>query len=838
MILSRKIPQPDRRPHQHPQVGQVGTPRQLRRNLLCPPSSHERTWWPEGRLFSQVFRRTLQLTVFVALAIGRLSATAFQGDPTVPEAGAVQLDNGLIVKGMCSTTNTFYDGEGLLDLGIELRLIDQGYRKVYVATRTSQKAIPNPTDWPVQSFSVPQKRTSSDRLPRAVGPLAFGPFGVDGTATVSVATADSGVQQIRVGIIKINELYAEAIGLTHNWRFSVATQSLPSGILFPGLVERIPKFGTDPFVRLEVARMLIRSKRLDAAAGVLASIQQDFPQAADQIPLIEGDMRSERGRQLLQIFEQRRNAGQYDLALNAGLLFPQLQIAPDVLVQARQLVATAEQTDRRCESLRFRIRDLKGQLSSATLKDRADVILPQLIASIDADTVDRFSAFELLADTDDIQPEGCLALAVSGWLLGAENSIQNLEEAFGLYDARLLLSDYLQTASEESALRSELLTSIVSQEGVSPARMAALILNMPAINPPRLANKLDPQTRRQNVDQSGACPAYSLQLPPEFNPNRRYPLLVAFPREGIPSQDTVGFWSGQADQGGYIIVSPQLYSADAWSYDASAEQHAAFLQFMRTIKLALPIDDERVYAVGHGIGAEAAADMATAHPDLFAGVVSIAGLGRRHLQWTAHNSQSLAWYFVVGEGQGDWFERLRFLLASKLFRRDATTLSIADVLLVLYPNRGFENYFEELPDIFEWMQLHRRTTYPQKLNSSILRSTDRSWSWLELADIPSQFCQLDAPSVWSDAEFRAATLAAEVTRNNGIVITRSPTDKITIKLSPDLPDIDLNKPVTIRSGRERRSVDYSPQIKDMLEELYQTGERQRLCFMKVRLDER
>ena len=780
----------------------------------------------------------MQLTVFAALMIGQLTAVGMQNDPTVPEPGAVQLDNGLIVRGMCSTTNTFYDGEGLLDLGIELRLIDQGYRKVFVSTRTSQKAIANPTDWPAQSFSVPQKRISSDRLPRAVGPLALGPFDADGTATVSVATADSGVQQIRVGIIKMNELYAEVMGLTHSWRFSIATQSLPSGILFPGVVERIPRFNTDPFVRLDVARMLIRCKRLEAAAGVLASIQQDFPQAADQIPLIEGDMRSERGRQLLQIFEQRRQAGQYRLALNAGLLFPQLQIAPDVLVQARQLVATAEQTERRCEAIRLRIRELKGQLATETLKDRADVIVPQLIASIDADTVDRFSAFELLADTDDIPPEGGLALAVSGWLLGAENSIQNLEEAFGLYEARLSLFDYLQTTSEEAALRSELLTSIVGQEGISAPRMAALIRNMPAINPPRLVNQLDPQTRRQNVTQSAACPAYSLQLPPEFNPNRRYPLLVAFPREGIPTEDTVGFWSSQADQGGYIIVSPQLYAADVWSYEASAEQHTAFLQFMRTIKLALPIDDERVYAAGHGIGAEAAADMATSHPDLFAAVVSIAGLGRRHLQWTAQNSQSLAWYFVVGDAQGDWFERLRFLLASRLLRRDATTRSISDVLLVLYPNRGFENYFEELPDIFEWMQLHRRTSHPQKLNASILRSTDRSWSWLEMEDIPAQFCQLDPPSVWSDTEFRAATLAAEVTRNNGIVITRSPTEKITIKLSPDLPDIDLNKPIIIRSGRERRTVDYSPQIKDMLEELYQTGERKRLCFMKIRLDDR
>ena len=758
--------------------------------------------------------------------------------PSNPEPGAVQVENGLILSGMCSTTNTFFDGDGVLDLGIELRLIDQGFRKVYVSTRTSQPAVPNPAAWPVQIFSVPQKRTANARLPQAVGPLSFGPFGSDGTAIVGVATADNRIEEIQVGIVQINELYAEVIGLTHNWRFSVSTASLPAGIMYPGFLSRVPKFDIDHFVRLEIARMLIRAGRLDDAASTLASIKADFPDAADQLPAIAGDLRSERGRQLLQIFEQRRSAGQYRLALNAGLLFPQVQIAPDVQLQARELVSAAEQNEKRCKTIRFRLSELAGQIEMHELKSRAMSIVPQVQAAVNADTLDRFSAFELLADTDDMKPEASLALAISGWLLGAENAIQNLEETFGLFEARILLSDYLQTTIDQATLRSELTSRIAEQEGVSAARMADVIRHLPALDPPRLKIEMDSETRRESVPASNRSVGYCLQLPPEFNPHRPYPLLVAFPREGIPAAGTVAFWSGQADQNGYIVVSPEIYSTSSGSYDASATQHSQFLELMRRLKLSLNIQDDRVFAVGHGIGGEAAIDMATSHPELFAGVVSLAGLGRRHFQWTAYNDPNLAWYLVVGDAQGGWFERLRFLLASKLFRRDSTTRRIANAVFVLYPNRGFESYFEELHSVFQWMALHRRVTFPEKIDAAILRSTDTSWSWLELADVPQQFTELDSASNWNDSNFRSGAVSAELTRSNGIIITRSPSSNVTIKLAPGMPGINLDKPVTLRSGRERTTVSYDPKLTDMLEELYNTGERQRLCFMRVSLLDR
>jgi hypothetical protein len=48
-----------------------------------------------------------------------------------------------------------------------------------------------------------------------------------------------------------------------------------------------------------------------------------------------------------------------------------------------------------------------------------------------------------------------------------------------------------------------------------------------------------------------------------------------------------------------------------------------------------------------------------------------------------------------------------------------------------------------------------------------------------------------------------------------------------------MPGLDVNQPIRIHNGRKTSNVDYHPQISHLLDELYQTGDRSRLCFMRV-----
>ena len=332
-----------------------------------------------------------------------------------------------------------------------------------------------------------------------------------------------------------------------------------------------------------------------------------------------------------------------------------------------------------------------------------------------------------------------------------------------------------------------MLDQIRSQEGFGIERLASLLQYLPPTLPISMEDATEEtpgQFATADEDDTAGCLG---RVPREYVATRRYPLIIAFPREGLSAADTIQWWERAADRDGYIVVVPSLYPETAGNYEASASQHRRLLNLLRRLKTRLAIDDDRVFIAGHGIGGEAAMDIATSHPDLFAGLVSLAGLGRKHLQWTAQNSPSLPWYIVVGSRQPHWYPRIGPLL-EKLFRRtaDRGRMTFCDALFVRYDERGFESYSEELPNLFRWMNLQKRAGLPDRINATTLRSTDRSWFWLQLDAIPERFVGMDEPSAWSDQPTANGPVVAEISGNR--VRFRSLTTGGTLLLSPDLPE--------------------------------------------------
>jgi hypothetical protein len=83
-----------------------------------------------------------------------------------------------------------------------------------------------------------------------------------------------------------------------------------------------------------------------------------------------------------------------------------------------------------------------------------------------------------------------------------------------------------------------------------------------------------------------------------------------------------------------------------------------------------------------------------------------------------------------------------------------------------------------------------------------------------------------------DGAYRPAELNVRRDDRNLIRVKSSPSD-LTLLLSPEMPGLDVNQPIRIHNGRKTSNVDYHPQISHLLDELYQTGDRSRLCFMRV-----
>ena len=68
-----------------------------------------------------------------------------------------------------------------------------------------------------------------------------------------------------------------------------------------------------------------------------------------------------------------------------------------------------------------------------------------------------------------------------------------------------------------------------------------------------------------------------------------------------------------------------------FAYDYSAREHHAVLGALRDACRRFSIDTDRVFLTGHGIGGDAAWDIAIAHPDLWAGVIPIVAVADRYV---------------------------------------------------------------------------------------------------------------------------------------------------------------------------------------------------------------
>ena len=107
----------------------------------------------------------------------------------------------------------------------------------------------------------------------------------------------------------------------------------------------------------------------------------------------------------------------------------------------------------------------------------------------------------------------------------------------------------------------------------------------------------------------------------------------------------------------------------------------------------------------------------------------------------------------------------------------------------------------------------------------------RSEFWLELDDIPERFCSLDEPNQFDDRPSSPGGVSALIT-NNLLRIQQLPSTGA-VRISPELPHLDLNEPISLRYGARTERIDYKPSERDMLEDFRERRDRQRLCYMKV-----
>lgn len=792
-----------------------------------------------GSRFSAMLRPAPGLPAVIFLSVmllGVTSAMAQLGPPTdVP--GAVRLDNGLILRGVCGVTNTLAPSGH--EQRLELRRIEQQIRTCYVSTRMSDPVVPDNQVLPRHSFDVPQKRTSLKPMEYLIGQHRTAPFDGFGRSFLDLFLAGGKSVRINVGITKVNSQFVTVSGLSHRWEYWVSISQIPDSVLYtpvgPCVLRQAKGFDVGE-TRLNMIQMLLEGDKFLAARDLIADTQREFPDLAALCEQLQSAWDDSFGQKVIDELKLMESTGKYVSARRYARQWPEGQLAPVVEVRALQLTERLDENSRRVESIRQSLGKALAGFEDPDKHRRAMNIWNTLKSRITPSTLDRFDSYELFAQDDSLPSQSQFALAVTGWMLGADGAIDDFEEADGLFQIRHLIQDYLQSEQDEVTFRNDLIGQIRRQEGFSVDRVAQLIRYLPPVGPSAsVAGQPQPTVIRLAGDD-GSLPAV-VQLPAEYSADRAYPVLLVLSRGGMTSEQTLQWWGTQANRHGYVLVAPELYPAAESIYHASADDHRKMAGLIRTVKSGLHVDDDRVFIAGHGIGGEAAMDLASSQPSLFAGVISLGGRGRRHIQWTAQNSTDLPWYVVVGGRQPGYFSRMDILLRN-LFKRNVNTRRYVDSLFVRYRERGFESFAEELPQLFQWMALQQRPTFASQTEAVIVRSTDTNWSWLELYDIPDRFACLDAAGTYTTSPREVAgkspgRLAAKITGN--FVRLSSIPSAACLKLSPRLTDIDLDESISVRSGSRTKTVVYEPSVADLLDDYYRHRDRTRLCYMRVPL---
>lgn len=759
--------------------------------------------------------------------------------PDRPAPGSIRVDNGMIFSGMYSKATTLAPirrNGGPLDRPdqqLEMRLIDQKAREIYVSGRRAELPVANNLVWPNSVFVIPQKRVSRKVMPEGIPTLGL--FDSEGLARGTLHRPNGRKDEIVVGIVAINELYAEVSCLTHDWSYCISFNSIPRQNL-PAILSHVENF-QDRNVRLDLVKMLIKSNRLPEARELFNTLVISFPELANADE--QRQIREEIARQITKELEQRRDLGQHKLAANGARVLTRDNLTPETVVRVERLEKDYDAINQRIEAVRMNIPVLVSGIEDDPLRESVTLISRTVLGDINPDTIDRFAAYEIVASTPgDIPNDEILGMALSGWLLGAENTVRNLSDVVSLFEARELIMDYMNTSPEEVAVRQSLAERISALEGLGVERVAAMVKHLPAFTELPISFPDDSQGGSFTLEATDTTLGAVGRVPPEYHESRTYPVLIALHGPFDDAARHLTYLQGISESNGYIVVAPDWSQQSSPVSDAtptgnstSAEFHRLFLGLMARLKRHLRIDDDRVFVSGHSFGGDVAMDLAASHPDLFAGVVTVCGTGYRHLQWTAPNAIQMPWYVVIGDAQAGWFDRMG-PLSAKLFKRDTEMKVVFDVTFIKYPSRGLEIYHEEFESIFDWMSRYRRNRAPEKIYANLLRSTDLHWSWVKLRGLPPQFAQLDTEAAAPSGPYRPAELNIQSDDSNLIRIRSAPSD-LSIMLSPDLKKLNLEKPIRIHNGRKMTTVDYDPEVTHLLEELYATGDRLRLCHMRV-----
>lgn len=665
--------------------------------------------------------------------------------------------------------------------------------------------------------------------------LKVSPFDEYGRRTYDMRTANGPLTVVQ-GITQITPLYTKVEGLSGGpkaivWDMRLATSSIPRETLSRVLSKAVKRDNIEG--RLEVVRLYIESERYRDAGAELEGILKDFPERKD----LQQDVRELRqmaAKLVLKEIQLRAKAGQHQLARNLLSAFPAEGIPGETLQQVRELLNKYAEADARRKTLIDELNKNVAKIADNNGRQLAAGFAKEIAAEVNEDAIGRLASFERLADDEKLTADQKVALAVSGWLVGANQATENFQTAVSLARARDTIRAYLRDPLAQN--RSKLAADLHDMEGATIERVAQILkLMKPPLDIPKDSERAPRVYEFKLPGLPGETDSrYVVQLPLEYDPLRHYPTIVTLPDGGVSPEQMLDYWAGPANKNGerlgqsvrhgYIVVGVDWHEPNQFTYNYSVREHYAVLGALRDASRRFSIDTDRVFLTGHGLGGDAAWDIAIAHPDLWAGVIPVAAVADKYVTRYAKNAAYLNWYFVLGELDGD-------KMSHNATQLDRYLRPNADVTVVEYEGRGYEGFGDEIHRMFEWMGLMQRKM-PKEIDCDSMRRWDNFFWWLEVDGLAPK--SMVEPANWPPPRLvRPAQIKGKRLETNKITVSVQ-ASKTTVWLSPEL--VNLNQKLVVElNTRAITPADRTvhPDIGVLLEDVRTRADRQHPFWAKV-----
>lgn len=766
--------------------------------------------------------------------------------PAMSWGTIVELKNGMRLEGAVGKIASMSDDPlktptaGAVDNEL-IVFVDNDLKRTFVSTyqvQDVQEAAPTP----VERVKIDQRVATSGRSVHAVGEgIRVSPWDEFGRRIFSMQTARGPIDVIQ-GITEITPQWTRVEGLMADnpyvWDMRIRTSSIPRDKLSQILMRRIDP--QDSAQRLQIVRLYLQAERYRDAAAELGALMNDFDELKQQFGKQFDELNQLSATSLIDEVELRKDTGQHNLAYGMLNKFPDKNVASATLLKVKSMLTEYQTAYERRDTMFTQLKEHLEEFTDPTQKPIVEKALAEIEAELNINNMERLGPYLRLSDDPKLKVDEKLSLAISGWILGPNDSLENMAVALSVYEARDLVSEYV--SNKDGVDRRAILDKLKGMEGGAPAYVAKILQFMK----PPLWNA-EPETSSEIpgyfLMRVPGVPGrsdffYYVQLPQGYDPYRKYPTIVTLHGAGTSAEQQIDWWAGshsekaklrtgQAARNGYIVIAPIWAEEHQFEYNYSAYEHAAVLFSLRHALRHFSIDTDRVFLSGHSMGGDAAWDIGLAHPDLWAGVIPIVAKADKYIARYWENARNVSLYFVCGELDGNKRET-----NSRDFDRYLTKTNI-DTTIVEYRGRGHEHFQDEIQDLFRWMDLHKRQFFPKEYEVVAMRPWDNFFFWLEVSDFPERSIVL--PSNYPEARKSPVKISARVLATNGVLVN-SGTGKANIYLTPDI--VNFDERMTVSYGGRNYGNGVEPSTEVMLEDARTRADRLHPFWAKVDTNDR